>query len=172
MVDMKRSYIIEHMEDAMHEWCALEYKHMLHNIGPDHLYFTSLSDKCMNEGMPEELKSAKCYQLDVLNLPDVEPEEICLLDPAGTSELAPEDGDKFKYFLFGGILGDHPPRGKKTDEFIYFRRECTYIYNIDRTGELRKLGFAGRRLGPLQMTTDTAVNVTKRIVEDRSKYLF
>jgi hypothetical protein len=41
---------------------------------------------------------------------------------------------------------------------------------IDRTGELRKLGFAGRRLGPVQMTTDTAVNVTKRVVEDRSKY--
>lgn len=108
------SYIIEHMEDAMHEWCALEYKHMLQKIGPDHLYFTSLTDKCMNEGMPEELKSAKCYQIDVLNLPGVKHEEICLLDPAGTSELAPEDGDKFKYFLFGGILGDHPPRGKIT----------------------------------------------------------
>ncbi|KAI7889609.1 SAM-dependent RNA methyltransferase [Mucor mucedo] len=147
MATSQCSYIIEHMEDAMHEWCALEYKHMLQKIGPDHLYFTSLTDKCMNEGMPEELKSAKCHQIDVLNLPGVKHEEICLLDPAGTSELAPEDGDKFKYFLFGGILGDHPPR--------------------DRTGELRKLGFAGRRLGPVQMTTDTAVNVTKRVVEDK-----
>lgn len=108
----KRSYIIEHMEDAMHEWCALEYKHMLQNIGPDHLYFTSLTDKCLNEGMPEELRSAQCYQLDVLNLPGVKKEEICLLDPGAKSELKPEDGEKFKYFLFGGILGDHPPRGK------------------------------------------------------------
>lgn len=115
--EMQRSYIIEHMEDAMHEWCSLEYKHMLQNIGPDHLYFTSLTDKCLNEGMPEELKTAKCYQIDVLNLPDVKPEEICLLDPSGTSELAPEDGDKFKYFLFGGILGDHPPRGKQCAVF-------------------------------------------------------
>lgn len=108
----KRSYIIEHMEDAIHEWCSLEYKHMLSNIGPDHLYFTSLTDKCLNEGMPEELKSANCFQVDVLNLPGVKKEEICLLDPGASSELKPEDGEKFKYFLFGGILGDHPPRGK------------------------------------------------------------
>lgn len=40
---------------------------------------------------------------------------------------------------------------------------------LDRTGELRKLGFAGRRLGPVQMTTDTAVNVTRKVVEDKSK---
>ncbi|CAO3688085.1 unnamed protein product [Rhizopus stolonifer] len=145
----QRSYIIEHMEDAMHEWCSLEYKHMLSKIGPDHLYFTSLTDCCLNEGMPEELKSAKCLQIDVLNLPGVNKDEICLLDPAAPSELKPEDGEKFKYFLFGGILGDHPPR--------------------DRTGELRKLGFEGRRLGPLQMTTDTAVNVTRIIVEDKGK---
>ncbi|KAI8388615.1 SAM-dependent RNA methyltransferase [Radiomyces spectabilis] len=145
----KRSFIIEHMEDGMHDWCVLEYKHMLQNIGPDHLWFSGLSDACLNENMPEELKQAHCHQEDVLHLPGVDPSEICLLDPAGESDLAPEDGDKFKYFLFGGILGDDPPQ--------------------DRTKELRKLGFAGRRLGPVQMTTDTAVNVTKRVVEDRSK---
>lgn len=104
-------YIIEHMEDALHEWCSLEYKHMLQNIGKDNLYFTSLTDRCLNEGMPEELKDAHLYQEEVLNVPGIKKEEICLLDPAGTSELSPEDGDKFKYFLFGGILGDHPPRG-------------------------------------------------------------
>ncbi|KAG0174806.1 hypothetical protein DFQ28_004457 [Apophysomyces sp. BC1034] len=143
----KRSFIIEHMEDDMHEWCVLEYKHMLLNLGPDHLYFSSLTEKCLNESMPEELKKAHCHTEDVLNLPNVDPKDVCLLDPSATKELAPEDGDLFKYFLFGGILGDDPPK--------------------DRTKELRKLGFEGRRLGPVQMTTDTAVNVTKRVVEDR-----
>lgn len=169
MTDQKRGYIIEHMEDAMHEWCALEYKHMLQNIGPDHLYFTSLTDKCLNEGMPEEVKTAKCHQVDVMNLPGVKPEEICLLDPAGTSELAPEDGDKFKYFLFGGILGDHPPRGECVAGSILEMAVYWPTRMLDRTGELRKLGFAGRRLGPVQMTTDTAVNVTRKVVEEKSK---
>ncbi|CAO3637351.1 unnamed protein product [Cunninghamella blakesleeana] len=143
----KRSYIIEHMEDGMHKWCVLEYKHMLSNVGPENLWFSCLSDTCLNTNMPEELKQAHCHTEDVLHLPGVDPKKVCLLDPAGTSELSPEDGDKFDYFLFGGILGDDPPR--------------------DRTGELRKLGFEGRRLGPVQMTTDTALNVTRKVVEER-----
>jgi ribosome biogenesis SPOUT family RNA methylase Rps3 len=36
---------------------------------------------------------------------------------------------------------------------------------IDRTAELRAKGFEGRRLGPVQMTTDTAVRVTRMVVE-------
>jgi ribosome biogenesis SPOUT family RNA methylase Rps3 len=35
----------------------------------------------------------------------------------------------------------------------------------DRTSELRKKGFEGRRLGPVQMTTDTAVRVTRMVVQ-------
>merc|ERR1712129_250292 len=37
----------------------------------------------------------------------------------------------------------------------------------DRTSEIRKLGFAHRRhLGPMQMTTDTAVLVSSLVLED------
>ena len=49
-----------------------------------------------------------------------------------------------------GGAGDDPPR--------------------DRTGELRVLGFPTRHLGPVQMTTDTALGVTKMIVQDKSKW--
>lgn len=81
--------------------------------------------------------------------PPVDPSRVCLLDPRATEVLGPEDADKFDVFLYGGILGDDPPR--------------------DRTGELRKLGFPGRHLGPVQMTTDTAVGVSKIVVEDKSE---
>ncbi|RYP60191.1 hypothetical protein DL769_008215 [Monosporascus sp. CRB-8-3] len=37
----------------------------------------------------------------------------------------------------------------------------------DRTSELRKKGFEGRRLGPVQMTTDTAVRVTRMVIEEQ-----
>lgn len=43
--------------------------------------------------------------------------------------------------------------------------------STDRTSELRKKGYEGRRLGPVQMTTDTAVRVTRICVQDRSKLL-
>lgn len=38
---------------------------------------------------------------------------------------------------------------------------------VDRTSELRKKGYQGRRLGPVQMTTDTAVRVTRIVVQDK-----
>jgi ribosome biogenesis SPOUT family RNA methylase Rps3 len=34
---------------------------------------------------------------------------------------------------------------------------------------LRKKGFEGRRLGPKQMTTDTAVRVARLVVQEKSK---
>jgi len=36
----------------------------------------------------------------------------------------------------------------------------------DRTSELRILGFPTRHLGPVQMTTDTALGVTKLVIRD------
>lgn len=45
------------------------------------------------------------------------------------------------------LTGDDPPR--------------------DRTGELRVMGFPTRHLGPVQMTTDTALGVTKLVVKDK-----
>lgn len=38
----------------------------------------------------------------------------------------------------------------------------------DRTSELRNKGFQGRNLGPFQMTTDTAVRVTRLVIQDKS----
>lgn len=40
---------------------------------------------------------------------------------------------------------------------------------VDRTSELRKKGYIGRRLGPKQMTTDTAVRVTRMVVHERGR---
>ncbi|KAF9577296.1 hypothetical protein BGW38_007597 [Lunasporangiospora selenospora] len=144
---MAKNYIIEHMEEGMHDWCKLEYEHMVANIGPKHVYFTALTPKTMAD-MPPSLAKAQCHTEDILTMGDRIPhEKVCLLDPASPTVLCPEDADKYDFFLFGGILGDDPPR--------------------DRTGELRKLGFATRHLGEVQMTTDTAVNVTRRVVEGK-----
>ena len=40
---------------------------------------------------------------------------------------------------------------------------------VDRTSELRKKGFDGRRLGSIQMTTDTAVRVTRTVIQQKGK---
>ena len=99
----------------MHDWCKLEYEHMVSVCGPDHVYFTALTPGTL-AGMPESLLKAHCHTEDILTMGDRIPhEKVCLLDPASPHVLCPEDGDKFDFFLFGGILGDDPPRGNNKD---------------------------------------------------------
>ncbi|WWC59105.1 uncharacterized protein I303_101653 [Kwoniella dejecticola CBS 10117] len=185
-------YVIEHMEEddentkALPEWVKLEYSHMLKLVGPQStVHFTSLSASSIpplishlsapspvsssgdptihlestSKGHPtslpilELLKSSSSSSSSSSSAEDREDrkaipkERVCLLDPKAEKILSPEDADTFDVFLYGGILGDDPPR--------------------DRTKELRKLGFEGRHLGEKQMTTDTAVGVTKIVVEDQ-----
>lgn len=79
---------------------------------------------------------------------EIERDQICLLDSEASEELSFEDVKKFDFFLFGGILGN-------VDEF-----------DFDRTSVLRVKGYPTRRLGSMQMTTDTAVRVSKMILCD------
>jgi len=164
---MEFSYVIEHMEDddptprALPRWVELEYKHMCTLAGPDaSVAFTNLSTAAaaslttaLPPAPPAEASGtarAECHEQGVLALMQahgIARESVCLLDPKAPQALAPSDAGEFPWFLFGGILGDDPPR--------------------DRTAELRALGFPTRHLGPVQMTTDTALGVTKRVVVDR-----
>ncbi|KAK7682807.1 hypothetical protein QCA50_014191 [Cerrena zonata] len=177
---MPFSYVIEHMEEddlsskTIPRWVELEYKHMQDLAGPQsEVHFTHLSQRSCEtlqtlfsptptslssvpvDDAPPTKGKAKGYAhpegvLELMKSKYVPIEKVCLLDPKATEELSPKDGDgRFEWFLFGGILGDDPPR--------------------DRTSELRVLGFPGRHLGPVQMTTDTALGVTKIVVEDKIK---
>ncbi|KAJ7068741.1 SAM-dependent RNA methyltransferase [Mycena amicta] len=162
---MSFTYVIEHMEEdddtakAIPPWVELEYAHMRTLAGPSaQIHFTHLSSASRSSlssvfGSAEGLADPSCHQAGVLELMKEQVsgaalQKVCLLDPKAEKALAPEDGDgRFEWFLFGGILGDDPPR--------------------DRTSELRVLGFPTRHLGPVQMTTDTALGVTKKVVHDK-----
>lgn len=146
-------YVIEHMEEGFSEWVILEYSQIIRDVGKENLILTSLPKTVTEADIPKQLldlglqwTTEECVHVDGLNK-----NNVCLLDPAAETELVPEDGAQFAFFVFGGILGSHP--------------------RIDRTGILRrKYGFAGRRLGALQMTTDTAIRTTQRIIEDKMDF--
>ncbi|TFK28312.1 DUF431-domain-containing protein [Coprinopsis marcescibilis] len=166
---MPFTYVIEHMEEddestkTIPPWVELEYAHMRILAGPQaQVHFTSLSETSTNflnksvsvSGQEVDGSKAKAQFhregiLQLIEKSGVPLERVCLLDPRAEKALTPEDGAEgaFEWFLFGGILGDDPPR--------------------DRTAELRKLGFPNRHLGSIQMTTDTALGVTKIVVDDK-----
>ncbi|EIW79760.1 DUF431-domain-containing protein [Coniophora puteana RWD-64-598 SS2] len=140
-------------------WVELEYSQMLTLAGPTStVLFTHLSEgsgDALRATLSASLEQKGVATLEVHTAPilstlqdkGVPLESVCLLDPKAEKELSPEDAQTFGYFLFGGILGDDPPR--------------------DRTSELRALGFPSRHLGSVQMTTDTALGVTKKVVHDK-----
>ncbi|KAL4785084.1 SAM-dependent RNA methyltransferase [Aspergillus varians] len=141
--------VVEHLDPELGAWSALEYGCIAresHAAGSKFL----LSSVPTSLQLPEDLAATNGLEVEHGSVEEIfadRKSKVCLLDPSAKVELSPADGDIFEVFLFGGILGDDPPR--------------------DRTAELRKKGYEGRRLGPVQMTTDTAVRVTRMIVHDR-----
>ena len=152
-------YIIEHMEEGFSEWVILEYSQILREVGAENLILSSLPESTTEKDIPQRLlklglrwttKDLKGINEDFKDLELLKDGRVCLLDPRATIDLQPEDATKFDYFVFGGILGDHPPR--------------------DRTKELKTAYpnlLISRRLGDKQMTTDTAIRTTQLIIKDR-----
>lgn len=156
-------YIIEHMEAGFTEWVILEYSQIIRDLGAKNLLLTSLPKATTEADIPQKLKDLglqwttkeltqiTSQDFDFVPSSGIEVAKTCLLDPRADEDLVPEDGAKFDFFVFGGILGDHPPR--------------------DRTKELKiKYGLQGKRLGDKQMTTDTAIRTTQIIIEKKTKF--
>ena len=144
----KHTFIVEHMDPELESWQVLEYSTIAKECAASNSQFI-LSG--LPKAVPELAQVEQSPQSvdDLVSSANIPKERVCLLDPRGESDLAPEDGDKFDVFVFGGILGDDPPR--------------------DRTAELRVKGFGGRRLGKEQLTTDTAARVTRIVVQEKSE---
>ena len=71
------------------------------------------------------------------------------MDMRAEKTLKCEDSKQFNFVVFGGILGDHPPKDRAKD----FRESFKHI----------------RKLGTTQMTTDTALLVSHEILEGKTE---
>lgn len=138
----KPIFIIEHLEPEVFEWCLIEYKHISKIVGKENLWFTNLKKI---KGAEKLKKLGKCFNESVktMNL-----QNICVLDPQADKILEPSEAKEFNYLIFGGILGDYPPKQRTKEELTKF---------IDY-GEIRNIGKE-------QMSTDNAVYVVNEIVE-------
>ncbi|KAG8807388.1 hypothetical protein FRC17_004485, partial [Serendipita sp. 399] len=142
---------------SLPQWVLLEYRHMLSLAEEDstvifnHLSKSSCSvlDRALSEGANAQgktsegssKKSMANYQSSSLTL-----EELMESHNIEKERICLLDPKSPTELSPSDGNGDDPPR--------------------DRTGELRAMGFPTRHLGPIQMTTDTALGVTKMIVRD------
>ncbi|MEA3430403.1 MAG: SAM-dependent methyltransferase [Nanoarchaeota archaeon] len=131
-------YVIEHLEPELFEWCLVEYKHISKIVGKNKLIITNLKE--------EDLDKLEDYaDCRVQSVKDINFNNTCVLDPFASKEL--NSDDKFEYLIFGGILGDNPPRRRTEEE-------------LQLPGERRSLGKE-------QMATDNAVYVAKQLVDGK-----
>ncbi|KAL9604989.1 MAG: hypothetical protein Q9219_000177 [cf. Caloplaca sp. 3 TL-2023] len=156
-----KTYVVEHLDPECGPWSTLEYitiakesavagAHFCLSSAPKDLNLPDSLQECQNLAIED--RSVEVIYLDQRS-------RVCLLDPAAKEQLSPEDGDNFDVFLFGGILGTTSDQSHSLDAPM-----------TNPTSELRMKGFIGRRLGPVQMTTDTAVRVTRMVIQGHSRY--
>ena len=138
-------YIIEHLEPKLFEWCLIEYEHISNLVGKNQLWFTNIKNKSDAKKLE---KFGKVFSDSVKKMTF---DNACILDPEAKNILTPSE--TFDYYIFGGILGDYPPK-KRTE--------------IELTRFLPRVHV--RNIGKEQMSTDNAVYTVKQIVENGKKF--
>jgi len=137
-------FIIEHLEAELYEWCLIEYKHISEIVGKENLIFTNIKNP------QDAVKLKKLGAVFEKNISELKFQDICVLSQYSKETLATNDKTKFKYFVFGGILGDNPAK-KRTNDIIDELKKA-------------KINFEERNLGNVQMPTDNAVYAAKKIL--------
>ncbi len=135
-------YIIEHLEPQLWDWCLIEYENISNIVGKENLWFTNIKSSLESKKLE---KFGKVFSDSVRKM---KLRGVCVLDPDAEKTLAPSD--KFEYYIFGGILGDFPPRKRTKEELTKFIKNSQV-----------------RNIGKEQMSTDNAVYTVKQIADGK-----
>ncbi|MEI6850010.1 MAG: hypothetical protein WCK29_03150, partial [archaeon] len=122
---MQKIFIIEHLEPELYEWCLIEYENISKIVGKENLWFTNVKKK------DEEKKLIPFGSVFEKSVKEMHLENSCILDPESDVLLSPENSSPIKYFIFGGILGDYPPRKRTELELSQFMKEVK-TFNIEK----------------------------------------
>lgn len=142
--------MIEHLEECLSPWMMSEYGYVikLFKEGGSRVLFTNVRSQRAQEVLREmgadatESSVVDLVSRGLLRCPLV-------LDPRAGETLKPEDLSKADAVIIGGIMGEHPPRGRTFREI---------------TSKLIPKATA-RNLGKHQLTIAGAAHVLKRIAE-------
>lgn len=143
---MKNVFILEHLEPNLGKWTLIEYKNISRILGKNALLFANIKNK---KDIKKLSKYGKIFLNSVKNIDFLNSQNSCILDPESPTLLSPKIAKKYKYFIFGGILGDYPPKKRTEKELSLFLPKISK-YNI----------------GKEQMSTDNAVYVVKKMINE------
>ncbi|MEM4532691.1 MAG: SAM-dependent methyltransferase [Desulfurococcaceae archaeon] len=103
--------IIEHLEEYISIWLFLEYRSSSLIYGKEYLWFTNIPFK-YNRLLSKYGRVFNKSIIELINDQFIKSNEVIILDPSSSKNLEYGDLIKYKYVVIGGIMGDHPPRGR------------------------------------------------------------
>ncbi|MEM2342377.1 MAG: hypothetical protein QXX94_07615 [Candidatus Bathyarchaeia archaeon] len=119
-------FVIEHLEPEISKWLYFEYVNASRIVGRDKLVFTNVK-RLEDFEILSELGIVKSESfIDIFSQ-----DKIVILDPKASERLKPEDFTGIDAIIIGGILGDHPPKGR-TRKLITSRVPAALSRNIGR----------------------------------------
>ncbi|MEM3601189.1 MAG: SAM-dependent methyltransferase [Candidatus Bathyarchaeia archaeon] len=136
-------FVIEHLEPKMGKWLTIEYKHASQIVGKNRLLFANVKKKT------HAFKLSKFGSVRPESFAELfHPREIIILDMKASNPLTIKDFAGKKAVIVGGILGDHPPKGR------------TFTLITSRAPEA-----SARNLGKFQFGIDGAIYMAKGVSE-------
>lgn len=107
-VPSPKTFVVEHLDPELGSWSALEYSSIAKECAESGASFciTSVSENLTIPPVIQDLQGTIVIETRGIEELYVNTKDrICLLDPAASTELSPDDESLFDVFLFGGILG-------------------------------------------------------------------
>lgn len=102
------TFVVEHLDPELGPWSSLEYACIARESQAAAARFL-LSSVPPSLQMPSDLADTPGLEVEHRGVEEIfahQKSQVCLLDPGAQTELSPADRDRFKVFLFGGILGE------------------------------------------------------------------
>ena len=109
--EVPKTYVVEHLDPELGPWSTLEYSAIAQESLEAGAKFC-LSSIPTTLQVPLEIGPRDGVTIEHRGVEEIfkqGKDRVCLLDPAATAELSPEDSALFDVFLFGGILGTDFP---------------------------------------------------------------
>ena len=155
-------FVIEHLEPEIGRWLYIEYMHSSEIVGKSKIMFTNVKNQNAALLLSKLGKTQFKSFAEIFN-----PEEVVILDPQAQKLLTPEDFKGKRAVIIGGILGDHPPKGR-TRKFLTTKFPKAIVrsigrgqFSIDGAVYVAKLVSEGKRLDEIPIMKGLTVKLNE-----------
>jgi len=140
-------FAVEVLEPFISKWMFIELSHASRIVGREKFWVFNVAKECERQLLGKIASRVECKSIAAFIEELSQSFSVVVLDPSAEVDLSPQDFKGRVLVVVGGIMGDHPPRGRT-------KRDLT-----DRLGEVP----LKRRIGPGQFTIDGAIYVAYKV---------